>query len=281
MKFLIVASALLVAAKAAVVTPLAVHAAPAFVAAVPLGHHSSQYHSQDAIGQYSYGYTSELSAKHETRSADGQTVGSYSYVDPEGKLQNVHYRSDAVHGFHVSATNLPVGPAPVEVLPEPVKDTQEVVDARARHLEALRRAEEAAKKSSDSIEVKSAIHAHPAIISPAAVVRAAPAVELIRAAPVLAAPSFAYSYGINYAGLYSINSYSLNPQSILTAYATPGHFVAAPIVAEAAPFAGQVSQAAKFPEVPKDLPEVVEARSKHLEAVESIRKDIAKQQQDA
>ncbi|KAL1513406.1 hypothetical protein ABEB36_002826 [Hypothenemus hampei] len=54
--------------------------------------HSNQYHSQDAVGQYSYGYSDPHSAKSEVRSADGQTVGSYSYVDPAGKLQTVHYR---------------------------------------------------------------------------------------------------------------------------------------------------------------------------------------------
>lgn len=116
---------------------------------VPLGQHSSQYHSQDAIGQYSYGYANELSAKNEIQSADGQTVGSYSYVDPDGKIQNVQYRSDAVHGFRVAATNLPVAPSPIEApslpLPEPVRDTPEVVEARSRHLAALQQAEEDAK----------------------------------------------------------------------------------------------------------------------------------------
>lgn len=110
---------------------------------------SSQYFSQDSLGQYSYGYADARSAKSEVRSVDGQTVGSYSYVDPDGKLQNVEYRSDSVHGFRASGTNIPVAPAFVApaplVAPEPVQVTAEVAAATARHLETLRLAEEAAK----------------------------------------------------------------------------------------------------------------------------------------
>ena len=43
----------------------------------------------------------------ETKSADGIVRGSYTYVDPEGKLQTVQYISDAF-GFRVAGTNIPV-----------------------------------------------------------------------------------------------------------------------------------------------------------------------------
>lgn len=65
-----------------------------------------QYHTQDELGQYAYGYTDPLSTKQEVRSLDGVTRGSYSYRDPEGILQTVDYTADDT-GFHVSATNLP------------------------------------------------------------------------------------------------------------------------------------------------------------------------------
>ncbi|XP_037945971.1 uncharacterized protein LOC119678283 [Teleopsis dalmanni] len=65
-----------------------------------------QYHSQDDLGQYSFGYREPLSAKQEVRSLDGVTRGAYSYIDAEGKLQTVQYTADA-DGFHVAATNLP------------------------------------------------------------------------------------------------------------------------------------------------------------------------------
>lgn len=74
---------------------------------------STQYHNQDTLGQYSYGYAEPNSQKQEVRLANGVTTGSYSYVDGHGLVQSVKYASDPVHGFQVAGTNLPVGPAPV------------------------------------------------------------------------------------------------------------------------------------------------------------------------
>lgn len=51
------------------------------------------------------------SAKEETRTADGITRGSYSYIDGHGLVQTTSYVSDPVNGFRVAATNLPVGPS--------------------------------------------------------------------------------------------------------------------------------------------------------------------------
>ena len=68
---------------------------------------NSQYHAQDDIEQYNYGYSSPLSTKQELKTADGVTRGSYSYVDANGLVQTVNYLSDAM-GFRVAATNLPV-----------------------------------------------------------------------------------------------------------------------------------------------------------------------------
>lgn len=76
---------------------------------------SSQYVSQDTLGQYSYGYAEPNSQKTETRSANGVTSGAYSYVDANGIVQSVKYVSDPINGFQVAATNLPKGPAPAPV----------------------------------------------------------------------------------------------------------------------------------------------------------------------
>lgn len=65
-----------------------------------------QYHTQDELGQYAYGYSDPLSTKQEVRSLDGVTRGSYSYRDANDILQTVDYRADD-SGFHVAATNLP------------------------------------------------------------------------------------------------------------------------------------------------------------------------------
>jgi len=105
------------------------HARPSFLQGhiIPVGL-SSQYHAQDALGQYSYGYTDGLSSKSEVKTYDGVTCGGYSYVDSNGIVQS------PINGFKVSATNLPVEPkaSAADVL-IPVQDTPEVAAAKAAH----------------------------------------------------------------------------------------------------------------------------------------------------
>ena len=72
---------------------------------------ATQHHAQTEGGEYTYGYSNVNSAKVETKSADGVTHGSYSYVDANGLLQTANYVSDPVNGFRVAATNIPVAPA--------------------------------------------------------------------------------------------------------------------------------------------------------------------------
>merc|ERR1711997_115826 len=78
---------------------------------VPADLTNSQFHAQDNIGQYNYGYSSPTSTKQELKTADGVTRGSYSYLDANGVYQTVNYISDAM-GFKVQATNLPVEVSP-------------------------------------------------------------------------------------------------------------------------------------------------------------------------
>merc|ERR1711997_661169 len=84
----------------------------------------TQYHSQDDIGQYSFGYANGESVKQEVKTADGVVRGAYQYVDANGIVQAVNYIADAL-GFRVGATNLPVhhveGPHA-----EPVQEAQAV-----------------------------------------------------------------------------------------------------------------------------------------------------------
>ncbi|KZC11172.1 Cuticle protein 6, partial [Dufourea novaeangliae] len=68
--------------------------------------HSALHHTQDSRGQYDYTYIGDNSAKTESRSLDGTTRGAYSYIDPNGIVQQVHYVADH-NGFRVLATNLP------------------------------------------------------------------------------------------------------------------------------------------------------------------------------
>lgn len=99
--------------------------------------HISQFHSQDGLGQYAYGYNGDLSTKSETRTIDGITRGTYSYIDADGNVQTVEYTADPILGFRAAATNLPKAPIDTAIAPEPVKDTEEVIKARANHLAAF------------------------------------------------------------------------------------------------------------------------------------------------
>ena len=80
---------------------------------------ASQYQAQDDFGQYNYGYSNPHSSKTESKTADGVTRGSYSYIDANNELQRVDYIAD-VMGFRTVATNLPVAPEPVEYTEEGV-----------------------------------------------------------------------------------------------------------------------------------------------------------------
>merc|ERR1719382_703446 len=108
------------------VAPVTYQAAPVVAPApVPAPSHS-QFHAQDELGGYNYGYATPTSSKQEFRTPDGVVQGTYSYVDANGVVQTVNYVSDA-EGFKVAATNLPkapvAAPAPVavaEVATEPI-----------------------------------------------------------------------------------------------------------------------------------------------------------------
>jgi len=113
----------------------------------------SQFHAQDGFGNLNYGYANLNSVKQEVGNTYGGVSGGYSYVDAEGKLQQVTYVADAL-GFRTQDSRLPVAPvydgvAPTfnpEPLvaptfnPEPLVapvDTPEVAAAKAEHLAAV------------------------------------------------------------------------------------------------------------------------------------------------
>ena len=101
---------------------------------------SNQYHSQDELGQASFGYSHPGQAAVNYRDAFGNQVGSYAYINPEGKEVRVSYVADS-NGFRVLSNDLPVGPSVPEieavVLPKPVQDTPEVAAAKIAHQAAV------------------------------------------------------------------------------------------------------------------------------------------------
>ena len=100
------------------------------------GYTSSQYRSQDEFGQATYGYSHPGQAASNFQDAHGNQVGSYAYIDPEGKEIRVSYIADA-NGFRVVSNALPEGPVADLVHPVPVQDTVEVIEARQAHFAAV------------------------------------------------------------------------------------------------------------------------------------------------
>merc|ERR1712215_375052 len=58
---------------------------------------------------YNYGYANINSVKQEVGNTYGGVSGGYSYVDANGKLQQVQYIADGA-GFRVADSRLPVAP---------------------------------------------------------------------------------------------------------------------------------------------------------------------------
>ncbi|EAT34762.1 AAEL013030-PA [Aedes aegypti] len=220
MKLFVVVSSLLAIATAAphLLTQQVYSAIPAttYIAAAPV-EVSSQFHAQDALGQYTYGYNGGLSAKTETKAIDGVTRGAYSYLDAENKLQTVTYTADALNGFRAEASNLPVAPVETRMAPEPVQDTPEVAQAKVEHMAAVEEAkvrnaaaEQADEEDKSSVVVDAAPVAPIAAVAPITYAAAAPAIAL--------APASGFSY--------STSSLALKQEPI--AYTT---YAAAPVPA--------------------------------------------------
>ncbi|KAH8365752.1 hypothetical protein KR093_004061, partial [Drosophila rubida] len=105
------------------------------------------YQEQDtARAFYSYGYSDENAARAEYTTQDGSSRGFYSYVDANGKLQTVKYEAGGRQGFKAEGSNLPKAPVDDKKPPLPVTDTLEVQQARQAHLDAVREAEEEARR---------------------------------------------------------------------------------------------------------------------------------------
>merc|ERR1712227_191135 len=194
-----------------------VAAAPAVVESgvvgTPYDAANTQYHAQDDIGQFNYGYSNPLSSKQELKTADGVTRGSYSYVDANGIVQTVNYLSDAL-GFRVAATNLPVHhveDAPVvaaePTVAEPVQQvvveakTQPQVIAPSVNYAYLPYAHNYAYEAQPIVQVaQTPVVAAPVAASPAV---AAPVAPVAAVAPVVVAPEGSQYHAQDDAGQYT------------------------------------------------------------------------------
>ncbi|XP_027220840.1 uncharacterized protein [Penaeus vannamei] len=86
------------------VAPAAPYVSVGHHAPVPLAPAASQYHAQDELGQYSFGYSGGPSSRSESRDAYGNVRGSFSYVDSYGNVQSRSYVADGF-GFRVIGTD--------------------------------------------------------------------------------------------------------------------------------------------------------------------------------
>merc|ERR1712212_1470802 len=136
--------------------------------------YKSQYHSQDELGQFSFGHISADQAHHQVRDFTGAVQGSYTYIDADGEQVVAHYIADS-NGFRVSSNALPVAPtfdgvapegpvAPVAselVAPvfdlEQVMETEEVMAARAEHFRLV--AEHTAAVDAEEVVTEATIEA--------------------------------------------------------------------------------------------------------------------------
>ncbi|XP_039281332.1 cuticle protein 18.7 [Nilaparvata lugens] len=127
-----------VAAPAVYSAPVAapIVAAPAVYSAPVAAPIKSQYHSQDELGQASYGHAEPGQTHNAVQDAAGNKVGSFSYVNADGKLVRTDYVADAL-GYRVASNDLPAAPAVVPTAPE---DTPEVAAAKAAHLAEVAKA---------------------------------------------------------------------------------------------------------------------------------------------
>uniref|UniRef100_A0A182N0A4 Uncharacterized protein n=1 Tax=Anopheles dirus TaxID=7168 RepID=A0A182N0A4_9DIPT len=239
---------------------------------------SSQYQAHDGIGGYAYGYAEPNSQKHETKDAHGVTHGGYSYVDAHGHVQSVKYTADPIHGFQVSGTNLPQGPAPVHAAPHawhpyayaPVVlghngaplETPEVQAAKAAHFAAHAAAKARLHKRSLYAPWTYAAAAAPVVLGHNGVPLDTPEV-----AHAKAEHAAAHAKALGYAHPVAV------PDTPEVAHAKAAH-AAAHAAARATHHHG-VHHAAHYPQhvpvikngVPVETPEVQHAKAAHFAAV--------------
>lgn len=146
--------------------------APAAVAAVPAAVNtgaSSQYRSQDNLGQYSFGYdeagATGGSFRHEKSDAYGNRVGSYGLTGADGRVRIVNYVADA-NGYRATVQTNEPGTEPRDTAGVAINKGPLAVAAPA----------------------PIAVAAPAPVPVPVAVAPAAPVAPVYGAAPVLAAP---------------------------------------------------------------------------------------------
>lgn len=74
-----------------------------------IGEGKSQYHSQNELGEATYGHREPFQSHDAVQDAQGNKAGSFSYVSPDGRLLTTEYIADQA-GYRVASNALPNAP---------------------------------------------------------------------------------------------------------------------------------------------------------------------------
>ncbi len=125
---------------------------------------ATQYHAQDELGQASFGYAHPGQAATNLRDGFGNQIGSYAYINPEGKEVRVSYTADS-RGFRVLSNDLPVAPVANLVAPVQVEDTPEVAKAKADHAVAVTAAKSGVAPVAPVVALPSPVQDTPEVVA--------------------------------------------------------------------------------------------------------------------
>lgn len=72
----------------------------------------SQYHSQNSLGEATYGHREPFQSHDAVQDAEGNKAGSFSYVAPDGRVLTTEYIADRA-GYRVASNALPQASVPL------------------------------------------------------------------------------------------------------------------------------------------------------------------------
>lgn len=79
----------------------------------------SQYHTQNELGEATYGHREPFQTHDAIQDSEGNKAGSFSYVAPDGRLLTTDYIADQA-GYRVASNALPVAEGAAPVVAEPI-----------------------------------------------------------------------------------------------------------------------------------------------------------------
>jgi hypothetical protein len=193
--------------------------------------------ARDELGQASFGYAHPGQAATNLRDGFGNQIGSYAYINPEGKEVRVSYTADS-RGFRVLSNDLRVAPVANLVAPVQVEDTPEVAKAKADHAVAVTAAKSGVAPVAPVVALPSPVQDTPEVAAAKAefAVKFAAAKDAVT--PAVRAKRQVFGFGatpFGYPAGYSVSPYAytvaapampVREATLTKTILTPGHAVA-------------------------------------------------------